>query len=300
LKLGYTPNTIARSLVLNKTYTIGVVIPEISHSFFPEAIRGIDEVAHKAGYHLILMHSAENNRRERDAIQTLEGKRVDGILLSASTGADDRTYYERVVRIGVPLVFFDRCIRGVGATCVSIDDEASAVRITEHLISHGYTRLAHLSGPMGVSIGIERLSGFREAARRNGITVPNEAVIESGFHEEGGYAAMKKALSLPPRVRPRAVVAVNDPAAFGAIKAVQDAGLRVPDDVAVVGFSDDIRAPLISVPLTTVRQPAYQLGRLAAQKLLKLIEGRGRNPEEIIVSTEIVLRDSCGHHPASD
>ncbi len=293
-QLGYSPNDIAKSLALNKTNTIGVVVPEISHSFFPEAIRGIEEAAYNAGYQLILTHSAESALRERDAIQTLGSRRVDGVLISTAQDLTDTRVYEQLIEIGVPVVFFDRCIRGIGATCVSIDDEESSYMVTEHLLRHGYRRIAHLAGPQKISVGRERLDGFRRALTTYGVPVAEELIVESGFHESGGYAAMNRLLDFPPAQRAQAVVAVNDPAAFGAMKAILDRGLAIPGDVAIVGFSDDIRAPLMTVPLTTIRQPAYSLGKLAAERLLAAIGDRHVQPEELVVKTELVLRASCG------
>jgi len=293
-KLDYSPNHIAKSLVLRKTHTIGVVVPEISHSFFPEAIRGIEEATYRARYHLILTHSAEDAKREKDALLTLESERVDGILISTAQSVQDHSLYQHMIRLGLPIVFFDRCVHGIGASCVSIDDEESARRITEHLIDHGYTRIAHLSGPQKVSIGRSRLNGFKSALADRKIPCYDQLIVESGFQETDGYQAMKKLLSFPRERRPRAVVAVNDPAAFGAIKAIQEQGLSIPGDIAIVGFSDDIRAALMPTPLTTVRQPAYEVGKLAAQKLLAFIEGKSPAIEEIIVKTEQVIRRSCG------
>lgn len=295
-KLGYSPNDIAKSLARNKTDTIGVVVPEISHSFFPEAIRGIEEVTYEAGYHLILTHSAEIALRERDAIQTLESKRVDGILISTAQDITDSLVYEKIIQVGVPVVFFDRCIRGIGATCVSIDDEESSYALTGHLLDHGYRRIGHLAGPQKISVGRERLIGFKRALADRGVPVDETLIVESGFGESGGYAAMNRILDLPTDRRPQAVVAVNDPAAFGAMEAILERGFTIPGDIAIVGFSDDIRAPLMPVPLTTVRQPAYALGKLAAERLLAAIEGKSSGPEEVTVKAELILRDSCGCH----
>lgn len=298
-KLGYSPDHIAKSLVLRRTHTIGVVVPEITHSFFPEAIRGIEEVTYRAGYHLILTHSAEDGERERDAIRTLESKRVDGILISTAQRGTDYKLYKQVVQVRMPIVFFDRCVQGIGASCVSIDDEESSKRMTAHLIAHGYRRIAHLSGPKKVSIGRARLDGFKKALSEGGVPCFDELIVESGLQESDGYKAMNKLLSLPKSLQPRAVVAVNDPAAFGAIKAIQEHGLNIPEDIAIVGFSDDIRAPLMQVPLTTVRQDAYEVGKRAAQKLIASIEGKSQAVEEIIVKTEQVIRSSCGCNPPS-
>lgn len=300
-RMGYTPNLVARSLVTQRTETVGVVVPEITHSFFPEAIRGIEEATYSAGYQLILTHSAENAEREKNALQTLESKRVDGVLLSTAQTVKDYKAYERFAQIGVPMVFFDRCVFDLGLSCVTVDDTRSARRMTRHLIDHGYERIAHLSGSQRVSIGEARLNGYQKALEGAGIPVYEELVVEAGFQEPDGRRAMETLLALPDSKRPDAVFAVNDPAAFGAMKAIQDAGLTIPDDIALVGFSDDIRAALMSVPLTTIRQPAYEIGNKAAQLLVDLIEGKDATTSELILRTDIVIRRSCGcDYPESD
>ncbi|HEY9165727.1 MAG TPA: LacI family DNA-binding transcriptional regulator [Candidatus Kryptonia bacterium] len=293
-KFGYSPNHIARSLALRRTETLGVVVPEISHSFFPEVIRGIEDAAYSAGYHLILAHSAENETREKDAISTLESKRVDGLLISTAQTVKGHSVYRDAIRRGLPIVFFDRIVQNIGASCVSIDDEECSIRLTEHLIGHGYKSIAHLGGPSSVSIGRGRLNGYRKALERNGLKFRPELVVESGFHEKGGYEAMESLLQLPVRSRPDAVVAVNDPAAFGAMKAVQEHKLRIPQDIAIVGMTDDVRAELVFSPLTTIRQPAYEIGKTAAETLISEIEGKSKPGKRIIVHAELAVRKSCG------
>lgn len=292
--MGYTPNHIAKSLVSKKTYTVGVVVPEIAHSFFAEAIQGIEEVTFKGNYRLILTHSAEQEDREQYALETLQAQRVDGILISSAEKVTDYSTYKRIVNTKTKLVFFDRCAEGIGASCVSVDDRTGSYKITEHLIEHGYKKIAHLRGPLSVSIGKERLEGYEEALRDNDMPVEESLIIESGFHEKGGYNAMQQLLKVGKSNLPRAVFAVNDPAAFGAMDAIYDHDLSVPDDIAIVGFSDDIRANLMKSPLTTVRQPAYELGKRAAQKLIKLIENEDEPVENIEIKTELVIRESCG------
>lgn len=293
-EMGYRPNHIAKSLVLKKTFTIGVVVPEITHSFFPEIIRGIEDVTYKNDYQLILTHSAEDGKREGRAIAALEAKRVDGILISVAENVTNYKVYQDLLKSGTSFVFYDRCVYGIGATCVSINDEISARNITQHLINHGYKKIAHLSGPPKISISKNRLQGFLKAMRAARLPVPGEWIVQAGLQENEGYKAMKKLLALPGEMRPRAVVAVNDPAAFGAMQAIYEAGLRIPEDVALVGFSDDIRAALMPSPLTTVRQPAYEVGKVAAEKLIATIEGKLKKPEEIRIDTELIIRQSCG------
>lgn len=293
-KMGYTPNYIAKSLVSKKTYTIGVVVPEIAHSFFANAIQGIEEVTFEDKYQLILTHSAEQEDREQYALQTLQAKRVDGILISSAEQVHNYDFYKDIINSETALVFFDRCVEDIGASCVSVDDEAGAFNVTQHLIDHGYKRIAHLKGPQSVSIGKDRLEGYKKALKKNGIAVDDSLIIESGLHEKAGYEAMNQLLENYQQNPVRAVFAVNDPAAFGAMDAIYDHGMSVPKDIALVGFSDDIRASLMRSPLTTVRQPARELGKQAAQKLIKLIENEDEPVEHIELQTSLKIRSSCG------
>ncbi len=295
--MGYTPNHVAKSLVSSKTYTIGVVIPEITHAFFPEVVRGIEEITYASNYQLFLTNANEQFEHEKEAIRTLRSKRVDGILISSSQTTDDFSFYKDLINSGTKVVFFDRCIENIGASCVSVNDRSSSKQITEHLINaHGFTKIAHLSGPH-VSIGKERLEGYKDALRAHDISLREDWIIEAGFQEERGYEAMKELLSLPKSDYPEAVVSVNDPSAIGAIQAIKEAKLSIPDDIAIVGFTDDIRAPLLDVPLTTIHQPAYKVGKRAAQKLIQTIDDPDEPTENIEVLTTLKIRASCGCKP---
>lgn len=293
--MGYTPNHVAKSLVSSKTYTIGVVIPEITHAFFPEVVKGIEEITNNSGYQLFLTHAHEQFAKEKEAVDTLRAKRVDGLLISSSLVDAKYDYYSNLITSGTKVVFFDRCIENIGASCVSVNDRSSCMQITEHLITeHGYRKIAHISGPQKVSIGHERFEGYLDALRQHDLPVEPKWIVQAGFQEETGYAAMKKILELPSKDYPEAVVAVNDPTAIGAIKAIKEAALSIPDDIAIVGFTDDIRAALLEVPLTTVYQPAYEVGKRAAQKLIQTIDHEGEPIENIEVLTTLKVRQSCG------
>lgn len=292
--MGYNPNHVAKSLVSRKTYTIGVVVPEISHSFFPEVIRGIEEIIYKMGYQIILAHSSESSDREKKVIEMLRSKRVDGILISCSQQTENHKYFAELAKSDTPIVFFDRCVEELGVSTVTVNDSKASFQITEHLIKMGYERLAHLSGSQKVSIGKNRLEGFREALIKHNITLYDNLVVEAGFQEDGGYKAMDQIFKLPEEQWPQAVVAVNDPAAFGAIERISEEGLSIPEDIAIVGFSDDIRAEMLPVPLTTVEQPAHEVGHQAANKLLRLISNTEELHERVVVMTKLKIRSSCG------
>ena len=290
--LGYTPNRVAKSLVSKRTYTIGVVIPEISHAFFAQVVSGIENVTYETNYQLLLTNSAEKAEREKKALETLLAQQVDGILISCSEETRDVSVYKKIINSGKPLVFFDRCIEGLGASTVSVDDREGARKMTQHMIDHGYQKIACLRGP-DISIGKERLNGFLEAMKANELKVHENWIVESGFKETGGYKAMKQILESDSDI-PRAVVAVNDPAAIGAMEAIEEAGLNIPKDIAICGFSDDIRARLLKCPLTTVYQPSESIGRKAAEKLIKVIENKDEPVENIDLLTGLVIRRSCG------
>ncbi|TVQ11763.1 MAG: LacI family transcriptional regulator [Balneolaceae bacterium] len=293
-KMGYTPNLVAKSLVSSKTYTIGVVIPEISHSFFPEVVKGIQEEANKKNYQIFLTNTSDDFETEKKVIDALRAKRVDGILVSSSQTKEDVGYYQKIIASGLPLVFFDRCFENIGASCIGVNDFSASQQITEHLINRGYKRIGYLSGPRKVSIGKERFGGYVAAMNQHGLEIDDRWVIENGFNEAGGYHAMGKLLTLPEKARPNAVAAVNDPVAFGAMDAIREAGLKVPDDIAIVGFTNDIRAGLVASPLTTVHQPAYEVGKKAASKLIKTIEDRTERVENVQLITKLIIRKSCG------
>jgi len=293
-KMGYTPNHVAKSLVSSKTFTIGVIIPEISHSFFPEVVRGIEELTNTKYYQIFLTNTSDSFETEQKVIDALRSKRVDGILVSSSLTTDDFSYYKRIIKSGLPLVFFDRCIEDIGASCISVNDQTASRQITEHLIGHEYKKIAYLSGPKRISIGKERLDGYLSAMNKHKIEVDDRWIVEDGFNEKGGYNAMKKLLALPEESRPRAVVAVNDPVAIGAMSAIKEEGLNIPEDIAIVGFTNDIRAELMPCPLTTVHQPAYEVGKKAASKLIKTIENNNEPIENIELITSLVIRHSCG------
>ena len=293
--MGYTPNHIAKSLFYNKTFIIGVIVPEISHSFFPEVIRGIEEVVYNSDYQIILAHSSESPEREKKIVEMLRAKRVDGILISCSQNTTDYKFYEELAKSDTPFLFFDRCIEEIGVSYVTVNDESAAYQITKHLIKLGYKNIAHLSGTKRLSLGLNRMNGFKQALEKHNLPVRKDLIVESGFQEEGGYTAMKKILGKPKNTWPDAVFAVNDPAAFGAIDAIREKGLRIPEDIAIVGFSDDIRASLLPVPLTTVEQPAYEIGRKAADKIIRLIENKKEMNERVKIMTKLKIRSSCGN-----
>ena len=298
-ELGYRPNAVARSLTLRRTNTLGVIIPDLLHSYFVEIVAGIEQVAAERGYGLLLCSSGDDADRERSALQMLQGRQVDGIVLATSIGAANGELLQELQSLGLALVMIDRDdYPAVSCHRVLTDDERAGALAGEHLLATGRRAIAHIAGPRLIH-ALRREKGWRDALRAGGVPIPPERVAAGGFKERHGYEAMKRLLELRPRVD--AVFAVNDPSAIGAMKAIWEAGLRIPEDVAVVGAGDIIFGDMLRVPLTTVSWSRPELGRAAAELVLAPLVGNGVEgpPRRIIIPPRLIVRKSTGAaHPA--
>jgi LacI family transcriptional regulator len=292
-ELGYQRNAVARSLTLRRTHTLGIVIPDLMHSFFVEIIAGIEPVASSGGYGLLLCSSDEDPRKERAELEMLRGRQVDGVVLAASYTSANTDLLLRLTRLGTSLVMIDRDdYPGVRCHRVLTDDERVGTLATSHLLHVGRRAIAHIGGPPIVHAK-RREKGWRDALRAAGVRLLDEWLVRGGFKESDGYRAMQRLLTVRPRID--AVFAANDPAAIGAMKAVWDAGLRVPDDIAVVGVGDIALGDLLRVPLTTVGWSRKEQGRNAAELLLKAVEQDGEEePQRVIIPPQLIVRESCG------
>ena len=296
-ELGYRPNAVARSLTLRRTHTLGIVIPDLMHSFFVEIVAGIETVASARGYGLLLCSSSEDSRKEKSEIEMLRGRQVDGIVLASTHESANAELLLQLRRAGIGLVMIDRDdYSSVPCHRVLTDDEAVGRMATAHLLKAGRRAVAHIAGPPIVHAR-RRESGWRDALREGGIRPPADWLARGGFMDRGGYDAMNRLLAVRPRVD--AVFAANDPAAIGAMKAIWDAGLRVPDDIAVVGAGDIAHGDLLRVPLTTVSWSRQEQGRQAAELLLHRLDGGVEDPpQRVIIPPRLVVRESCGAHRA--
>jgi LacI family transcriptional regulator len=289
-ELGYRPNAVARSLSLRRTHTLGVIIPDLMHSFFVEVVAGFEAVASARGYGLLLCSSGEDARKERRELEMLRARQVDGIVL-ASADAGNTDLLEELTALGAALVMIDRddhprlkCHR------VVTDDVLVGRLATEHLLAQGRRAIAHLTGPPVVHAR-RREERYRAVLEEHLITPRCGWVAKSGFMEAYGFAAMTRVLRVRPRVD--AVFAANDPAAIGAMKAIWEAGLRVPEDIAVVGAGDVAYGDLLKVPLTTVSWSKEELGRRAAELILDQIGPHPKGPfKRIVVPPRLVVRAS--------
>jgi LacI family transcriptional regulator len=292
-ELGYQPNAVARSLTLRRTHTLGIVIPDLMHSFFVEIVAGIEAHANASGYGLLLCSSNEDPAKERQELDMLRQRQVDGIVLGSANASGNTDLLQQLTSLGIGIVMIDRDDHpDVRCDRVVTNDEEVGRLATAHLIEQGRRAIAHIAGPSIVHAK-RRADGYRAALKRRDIKVRPEWIVRGGFKEADGYKAMKKLLGARPRID--AVFAANDPAAIGAMKAIWDAGLRVPEDVAIVGAGDITFGDLLRVPLTTVSWSRDDQGRAAAELLLDRLVGEpDARPKRVVIPPHLVVRRSSG------
>jgi DNA-binding LacI/PurR family transcriptional regulator len=274
-ELNYTPNTIAKSLKNNRSIIIGVIVPEIKHDFFSSAISGIEDVAYEAGYTIILCQSNESYKREVINTQELIHHRVAGVIVSIAQNT---------------LVFFDRVCDDVMASKVMIDDYKCAFNAVTYLVSRGYKRIAHFAGPEELLICKKRLSGYYEALKQAKLCSLDGFVLYGGMHEQDGYNSMDAMIN--ENMFPDAVFAVNDPVALGAYQRIKEAKLKIPNDIAIMGFSNNKITSLVDPQITTIDQPSFEMGRKAAEILIQTIEGKLLGHKTLILEATLIARGS--------
>jgi LacI family transcriptional regulator len=286
-KLNYQPNIVALSLRQKKTNTIGVIIPEIVNTFFSTVISGIEDVAYEAGYNVILAQSNESYQREVTDMKALFNSRVDGMLLSLSRETTNFDHIESIISKGVPIVLYDRFYSNPNLSKVIVDDYVGAKEAVLHLIEQGCKRIAHLEGAPNLIISKDRLRGYQDALSESNLEIRETYTIvcPNNSFEEGQRAA-QKLLALPHP--PDAIFASNDPMAMGAILAVKEKGLSIPADVAVVGFSNYFFAQITDPSLTSVDQPGFEMGQEAARLLIRQIEVKDKDQEDLVPETKVL------------
>ncbi len=290
-ELGYQRNAVARSLTLRRSHTIGIVIPDLMHSFFVEIIAGIEPVASARGYGLLLCSSGEDPAKERAELEMLRSRQVDGIVLASVHGSANEDLLRQLSSIGTAIVMIDRDDhQKVECHRVLTDDERVGVLATTHLLDLGCKAIAHIGGP-NITHAKRREKGWRDTLKARGVKSAPDWFVEGGFMESDGYRAMKRLLDVRPRID--AVFAANDPAAIGAMKAIWEAGMRVPEDIAVVGAGDIAHGDMLKVPLTTISWSRRDQGLNAAELLLNGLDSDDKDaPRRIIIPPRLVVRES--------
>jgi LacI family transcriptional regulator len=288
-ELGYMPNTLARSLRIRRSNTIALILTDITNPFFTTMARGVEDAANAAGYTVIFGNTDESEEKERRYLEMIQQKRVDGILLVPAGGSLEAI--EGIRQVGTPLVVLDRRIPGEVVDVVRCDSIEGAYRLTRIMLELGHRQIVLLTGPGSVSTAEDRATGFRRAMQEAGVPAPQ--VIHGSFTQDSGYQMARKALTIQPR--PTALIAGNNFIAIGLLKAVRDADVEVPEDLAVAGFDDLPTAMVVEPFLTVAAQPAYEMGRQAAELLFSRLSGENSAPpQEILLPLDLILRRSSG------
>lgn len=282
-ELGYRPSALARSLRLKRTLTLGMLVPDIANTFLAGIIKGAEEAAHTRGYTLILCNTADVPEREATYIRVLREREVDGVLVASTRLADGTIDELRDDRF--PFVLVNRAAGGADDLVVTVDNSGAAGRVVEHLVERGHTRIAHVAGPRSTTTGAERVAGVADAAARLGIAV--EVVEAENWSELGGYRAARQLFRAAP---PTAIFGANDLIALGAMRAAREAGLRMPEDVALAGFNGTPEAELID--LTTVHVEQEEMGARAASLLIAELEGERITERNVVLPAALIVRSS--------
>lgn len=290
-KINYFPDNVAQSLQKKSSKIIGVLVPEIKHDFFAFAIDGIEDVAFQAGYTIIVTKSNENYEREVQNTYAMISNRVAGLLVSVSANTKDSNHFKLLLKKQIPLVFFDRAI-DIGASTVVVDDYEGAFNAVEFLIKKGYKKIAHLGGPPSLSICTNRSKGYKKALQHNKIPINPKHILCCGMNEQDGINGFATLMNL--KDKPDAIFAVNDPVAIGTYIQAKRMNFKIPDDIAVIGFSDNLTSSLVDPPMTTVSQPAYEIGLKAAQLLVDQIKNKEVSSvvSDTVLKTKLIIRSS--------
>lgn len=291
-KLDYQRNDLALRLITSKSLTLGVIVPEFLSSFFPEIVVGAQEVASKAGYNIIVSHSNESYETEVANTKVMIANQVDGVMISITKETRNFEHFKTFQRKGIPIVFFNRVCEEMQVPKVVVNDYEGAFKAVEHLIHTGKKRIAHLAGPNSLPISRERLRGYIDALKKHNIPILDELIIPCDLTVEKVRIYVKHFLDMSPL--PDALFAINDPAAIEAIQMIKKKGLRIPEEIAVVGFTDSYASALIEPGLTTVAQPVMEIGRTAAQLLLEQISREVSEWKAVtkMLKTELIIRGS--------
>lgn len=294
-RMNYRPNHHARALATNRSHLLGLVVPDLMHSYFAEIAKAIEAEARAAQYEVVICNTEENGESELREVEALR-HRTDGLIIASAVAPEHVASYRRMLREGTHLALIDRRLEKLRCPMVIADNVEVGRMATEHLIRLGHRRIGHLRGA-DVMVARDRLKGYREALSAHGLPDQPSLVHDCGFFENSGYDAMKAWVKKGKL--PSAIFAGNDPAAVGAIRALLEAGVRVPKDVAIVGAGNIHYGDLLSVPLTTITWNKTEMGRVSARCLLSQLSGSSSRAHQaaattVILPPELVIRKSCG------
>jgi LacI family transcriptional regulator, galactose operon repressor len=286
-RLEYRPSVIARGLRLQRTRTLGMLVPDITNPFFPPIIRGAEEAARERGYELVLCNTDDSPEREKASLQLLRERQADGLLMATSRMADATVAAVRRDRF--PFVLVNRGSSVAADLSVEVDNERAAEAVIAHLAGLGHRRIAHIAGPLSTTTGAERAAGYRAAMTARGLPTDASLIAEAdAYAETSGYAAAVRLL----QASPTAIFGANDLLILGALRAVRETELRVPRDISLVGVNDIPLVGLIDPPLTTVRVPQREMGQIATRMLIAVLEDEPVTRRHVLLDTTLIVRGS--------
>jgi LacI family transcriptional regulator len=281
-------------LLKGRTRTIALIVGDINNPFFTTVVRGVEDLAQRNNYTVIVGNSDESVEKERHYVATLISKRIDGLLISP-TGNGSRPMFDALSRRGTPFVLIDRYIDNMNADTVVGDNVAGAKMLTQHLIALGHRHIALVNGRRDSSTTRDRQRGYEETLAEHGITLQPALITESVYRRDEAYRVVERLLMLPPDQQPTAIIACNNVLVIGVVEALRSAGLSVPQDMAVACFDDIELASALDPFLTVVAQPVRSLGTIAAQFLFERLDGdAGLQARKVVLMPELIVRRSCG------
>lgn len=294
-KNNYHPNPIALSLKERRTLSIGVIVSEIANSFFSQTIDGIESIAYKNGYNVIISQSRESVERESINLNYLTSRSIDGLIISVSSETKDFSNFKELHQRGMPIVFFDRIVNEIDTHKVIVDNYKGAYDAVVHLLQNGYKYIAALTNSEVLSITKERLAGYKTALTDNGIEIKDSFIK---FCPHGGLIAgeIEEAVSelLALKTKPGAILCLNDKLTTGSLRILKAKKIKVPDDIGLIGFSNSDTTELIDPPLSIIKQPAFEMGQIATTLLLDLLESKRpvTNFETRVLAPQLIIRQS--------
>jgi len=297
LELGYRTNNFARNLRNQKTNTIGVIIPRLNSYFMSTVIAGIEHVVNAEGYTLIISQSSESAAKESANALTLFNNRVDGLLVSLAYDTTELSHFDMFFRKEIPVIFFDRVMQHENSTSILIDNRKAAYDATKHLIEQGCKRPLHITASSNLQVYTDRILGFKQALMEANLPLPKNPIITGNLSQEAGVEAAEKILKMDPM--PDGIFVANDNCAVSCLLTLKKAGVRIPEDIAVVGFNDDPVSTVVEPNLSTIHYPGYEMGEATARNLINHLNGKSslHTTDTIMLRSELIVRDSsrkCG------
>ena len=289
-ELNYEPNVMAQGLVKRKTKIIGIIVPVIHSNFFSEALSGMTEIASEYDFHLMFCQSNEDPIQEIKCIKKLVACHVDGLLISVSKDTNDAAELEKVKKMGIPIVMFDRTLSDFPCNKVVVNEYEGAYQAVEHLIKKGCKRIAHIAGPVNTSVSANRMKGYVDALTAHKMPVQKKLIYRCNCFEQDALDAIKKIVRLNPL--PDGIFFINDLSAITAMRYLQKKGIDIPGNIKIAGFNDDPVSSMVYPSLTTVMQPGYEIGKLAIRMLVDEITSPATEFQNIQLRTQLIMRDS--------